>query len=172
MTEKKDRTFLYFAYGSNMLSQRLQERTPSASAKGTGYVLNRKLTFNKESSDGSGKCDIKLTANSTDRVYGVLFEIACEEEANLDEAEGKGYSKKHLMIITPEGPIEAITYIATAPKISLCPYQWYKDIVIAGATEHKLPVSYIEWIRTFSFQDDPDTKRRTKYESLLTGAKS
>lgn len=165
-------TFIYFAYGSNMLSRRLNEknRAPSASPIGNGYVSNRRLTFDKISKDGSGKCDMESTTNPTDRTYGVLFKISTSEKQNLDTAEGlgKGYNEEQVIVITQNGEErEAIAYIATNKKPILQPYHWYKDIVIAGAVEHKLPPSYIEWLRTFSSQQDTNTKRRAEQESLL-----
>jgi hypothetical protein len=49
---------LIFAYGSNMLERRLTARTPSAIPVGTAYVEEYRLTFDKVSTDGSGKCEI------------------------------------------------------------------------------------------------------------------
>ena len=83
-------TFLYFAYGSNMLTRRLSARTPSAVPPATAYVDGYRLTFDKVSTDGSGKCDIEATRNAADRVWGVLFRIATAEAADLDDAEGLG----------------------------------------------------------------------------------
>jgi hypothetical protein len=56
-------TFLYFAYGSNMLTRRLTlpARAPSAVCAGTGYVECHRLAFDKVSRDGSGKADIEAT---------------------------------------------------------------------------------------------------------------
>jgi len=83
VTSSTDKTtFLYFAYGSNMLTHRLIERTPSAKAEGIGYVEGHRLAFDKVSSDGSSKVDIEATDNQTDRVYGVLFRIDRTEEGN------------------------------------------------------------------------------------------
>ena len=82
-------TFLYFAYGSNMLTRCLKARTPSAIAVGIAFVRGR-LTFDKVSSHGSGKCHVEPTANSTDRVHGVVFRIAAPEEDHLDATEGLG----------------------------------------------------------------------------------
>lgn len=66
---------LYFAYGSNMLSCRLRApcRTPSSVFLDTGFVEGRKLTFDKVSSDNSGKCDIEFTGNPSVKAYGVLY---------------------------------------------------------------------------------------------------
>jgi cation transport regulator ChaC len=161
-------TFLYFAYGSNMLSKRLRARTPSALVSGVGYVVGRRLTFDKVSTDGSGKCDMEPAASS-DRVYGVLFAIPSSEKSALDAAEGlnKGYREEQVDVVTASGTRKAIAYVATAKDPALRPYHWYKALVVAGAVEHDLPEPYIEWLRTVDSKPDPDVKRRTENEALL-----
>jgi len=165
-------TFLYFAYGSNMFTRRLTARTPSAVAIGTAFVEGRRLTFDKVSTDGSGKCDIEATGNPADRVWGVLFRIASTEAADLDEAEGlgRGYRKGEVHAVTPAGPSPAVAYFATIKDPSLRPYHWYKAFVIAGATEHGLPAVYVAGIRDVPSQQDPDAARRARREALLSGA--
>ena len=56
---------LYFAYGSNMFSRRLKHstRVPSAEVVGVGSIKGYRLTFDKRSNDGSGKCDAEATTN-------------------------------------------------------------------------------------------------------------
>lgn len=162
---------LYFAYGSNMLSKRLRsaKRAPSAVAIGIGFISGRRLTFDKVSSDGSGKCDIMATDNREDKVYGFLFEIIASEKAQLDRAEGlrKGYREEKIEVITLSGPCDAFTYVANKKEPALRPYHWYKALVIAGAIEHNLPQPYIECLRTFDSKPDPNIKRRAENESLL-----
>jgi hypothetical protein len=80
--------FLYFAYGSNMYTRRLRGRTSSATCVGTGFVERHRLTFDKVSGDGSGKCNIESTTDPADRVYGVLFSISSAEAPTLDKFEG------------------------------------------------------------------------------------
>jgi cation transport regulator ChaC len=164
-------TVYCFAYGSNMLSRRVKtkDRAPSAEVFRTGFVQNRRITFDKLGSDGSGKCDIEDTDKSTDRAYGVVFRLPAKEEANLDRAEGlgKGYRKEQVKVITPEGKCEAFTYVATRKDASAQPYHWYKALVIAGAVEHGLPAAYVEWLRTFTSKPDPDSKRRAENEAIL-----
>jgi hypothetical protein len=95
-------TFLYFAYGSNMLTRRLVASTPSATPVGIAYLEGYRLTFDKASRDGSGKCDIEATGDRVDRVWGALFWIATADAANLDEAEGlgHGYRKGEVRVMT------------------------------------------------------------------------
>jgi gamma-glutamylcyclotransferase len=161
--------FLYFAYGSNMLTRRLAARTPSATVVTTGYVEGYRLTFDKVSSDGSGKCDIEATRISADRVYGVLFSIAESEEGALDDAEGlgHGYRKGEVQIVTPDGTSKAIAFSATNKNPALLPYDWYKDFVVQGAVEHDLPTAYITKLRAIRSQPDRNAARRARNEALL-----
>lgn len=164
-------TFKYFAYGSNMLTRRLtaKNRAPSAKPVGIGYAEGRRLTFDKVSQDGSGKCDAEATGKITDRVYGVVFEIPLAEKAALDKAEGlgKGYAGERIEVVTAEGKVQLDTYIATKKEPVLRPYHWYKAITVAGAVEHGLPKDYVEWLRAFESIEDPNAERRAENEELL-----
>lgn len=154
-----------------MLSRRLltNNRTPTAVTIGIGFVQGHRLTFDKVSNDGSGKCDIEVTKNPKDRVYGVLFKISSAEKSNLNRAEGcgQGYKEENVRVVTSSGPCTATTYVATAKDPALRPYHWYKALVVAGAVEHGLPNDYIEWLRTFESQADPNTNRCAENEALL-----
>ena len=165
------KTFHYFAYGSNMLTRRLkaEDRAPSAVVAETGFIASRRLTFDKRSRDGSGKCDAEETENETDRVYGVIFEIGYKEKPDLDRAEGcgKGYKLETVEVITKQRTVLAQTYIATRKERALRPYHWYKALVVAGAVEHDLPSSYVEWLRVFESKEDPHADRRAENEALL-----
>jgi len=169
MTPGATTKILYFAYGSNMLSRRLRERTPSAVVIGTGYVSGRRLTFDKVSTDHSGKCNIEVSASPTDRVYGVLFEFNAAEKSNLDAKE-KSYHEDHIQVVTSSGTREAMTYVAISKEPALRPYHCYKALVIAGATEHHLPDFYIEWLRTVDSKPDPNASRRARKEAFLLGS--
>jgi len=163
-------SFLYFAYGSNMLTRRLRKRTPSAMAIGTVFVERYRLTFNKVSTDGSGKCNIKPTNDPADRVYGVLFSIEIREEENLDEAEGlgSGYQKRDVRVVSPTGAQTAIASVADNTNPLLLPYDWYKDFVVRGAIEHKLPVVYVRRLQTTGSLRDSNERRRARNEAVLT----
>jgi AIG2 family protein len=154
-----------------MLTSRLRasDRAPSASFVCVGYLRCRRLTFDKVSQDGSGKCDAEQTGRESDRVYGVVFEVSQRERAALETAEGlgRGYQEELVEVITTEGTCDAITYIATRKEPVLRPYHWYKALVVAGAVEHNLPEDYVEWLRAFEAQEDPRADRRATNEALL-----
>jgi len=135
----------YFAYGSNMLTDRLRERVPSATAIGIGRLGGHELRWDKRSGhDGSGKCDAEATGRQEDVVWGVVFELDPDEKSALDRAEGlgAGYMDKTVQVSTDAGPVTAVMYYAIDKDASLRPYHWYKALVIAGAREHGLPAGY------------------------------
>jgi gamma-glutamylcyclotransferase len=160
--------FIYFAYGSNMLTRRLRKRTSSAVVIETGFIEGHRLTFDKASSDGSGKCNITPTSNPGERVYGVLFEIECSEAENLDNAEGigRGYKKCEFQVTTKRGRVGAVAYIADKSDPRLLPYDWYKEFVIAGAIEQRLPEDYTATLRHVSSRSDPDADRDTRNRQI------
>ena len=142
----REHTFRYFAYGSNMSSERLRGRTPSALARGAGRLPNHTLRWHKRGRDGSGKCDIEPT-DTPSVVWGVLYDVAWDEKSALDAAEGLGigYFEKEVRIATADGECLALTYHANPNRTdaALRPRGWYKDHVVRGAREHGLPADYI-----------------------------
>ena len=139
-----DERFLYFAYGSNMLTRRLRQRTPSARPVSTGFVDGYRLSFRKASRGrvrNSGKCDIEPTGANGDRVYGVLFSIVNSEAQALRDAEGPGYDEKTMNVGTAQGKETAIVYIANDIVSGLRPYDWYKAFVVAERRNTACPQS-------------------------------
>lgn len=144
------RTYLYFAYGSNMSSERLRARTPSAISLGRARLSGYTLRWHKLGRDGSGKCDIEPSATPGTAVWGVLYEINSTEKDGLDAVEGLGvgYDEHTVGVETDTVVREAVTYKARPDKIdsALRPLHWYKAHVIRGATEHGLPGEYVRRI--------------------------
>ena len=143
---EREQTFRYFAYGSNMSTERLRGRTPTARARGIARLPSHRLRWHKLGRDGSGKCDIE-PAEAHDLVWGVLFDVAWDEKPALDAAEGLGvgYFETEVRVVTGDGERLALTYQANPERIdaALRPRGWYKDHVVRGAREHGLPADYI-----------------------------
>jgi gamma-glutamylcyclotransferase len=159
---------LYFAYGSNMLTNRLCARTPSAIALESGFIQGYQILFDKVSSDGSGKGGIVPTNDSLSVVYGVVFSMDSAEVTCLDRLEGvgTGYSKSNVTVFTETASYQAFTYIAVARKASLIPYDWYMALVVRGAIEHSLPAYYVERLLAIDAKPDTDQIRRRANESI------
>ncbi|MTI62437.1 gamma-glutamylcyclotransferase family protein [Methylophaga sp.] len=152
---------LYFAYGSNMSSRRLQARVPSAEVYARAVLQGHQLRFHKHSLvDDSAKCDAYQTGNPDDLTRGVLFLFDAEEQAELDMCEGEGYKVVQVEVETEDGQrLEALTYLAVLLEPGLSPYPWYKRHVLEGAREHMLPAEYIAWIESVVTQEDRNRER-------------
>lgn len=161
---------LYFAYGSNMSTQRIGERLDSVTVIGVGRVQEHQLKFHKRSArDGSAKCDIWHNGEPSSEVYGVLFDIAENEKIRLDNIEGLGYGygqKEVEVYMSDQKMFSAVTYYATDVNPILKPYSWYREHVVRGAREHNLPKEYIQAIERVEVVTDPDKKRETRELSI------
>ncbi|MFV2032168.1 MAG: gamma-glutamylcyclotransferase family protein [Gammaproteobacteria bacterium] len=149
----------YFAYGSNMASHRLLYRIPEAKEVATAMLPGHRLSFRKNDNGESGKCDIEMTGNQSDRVHGVVYQFPNREKVVLDwyEGLGVGYNDKLVEVATGTGEIlSVLTYYALQIDESMLPYHWYKSHVLRGAIEHQLPADYISLIEATQSKRDPD----------------
>lgn len=164
-----DTHFLYFAYGSNLLTRRLRERTPSAEPLGWGMVPGHGLRWHMASLDGSGKCDIVDDAATHLPVHGVVYRIAREDKAALDRAEslGVGYREAQVVVRVGARTLAACVYRALRTDAALRPYDWYHALVLAGAREHGLPPGYVAQLVSVPTQGDPDPERAQRHFALV-----
>ena len=170
----------YFAYGSNLLTRRLTDPSRAASAIALGIVWARGFVvrFHKIGTDGSGKCTLIATGDDADVVYGVLYEFADSDLAGLDQEEGVhlgGYTRCSIRLRFTNGDtIEAMTYLASDRHIDAAciPFDWYRDLVVAGAIEHGLPRPYIRELAGTPAMPDPDGARAELARRLLAGSQS
>ena len=174
-TEAPAKTFLYFAYGSNMSSRRLQHatRAPSAVPVGSASVSRYRLVFDKASIDGSGKADCERTGKLTDRVYGGLFRVSVADTDTLDKAEGAhgakaGYRRTEIEVDTDKGPAKAVAYLATNKQPNLLPYPWYIQHVLVGAREFGLPADYVAAIQQLPTRQEVDAERAARELAIYT----
>ena len=149
--------FLYFAYGSNMSTERLRGRTPSARPVGIGRLPHHRRCWHKRGRDGSGKCDVVFAGvDSDEAVWGVLFEIDEAEKAALHRAEGLGvgYLEKTVAVLTEAEVRRAMTYQAKPGQTdaALRPFAWYKAHVVRGAREHGLPADCVRELEAVAVQ--------------------
>ncbi len=162
-------TFLYFSYGSNMLSSRLRARCPSAEPVGVVELPDHELRWHKRSKDNSGKCDVVACPGKL--IIGVLYRIKDSDKTALDRAEGlgHGYEEIEAHVLHDGNNVIAKAYQATATDESLTPYGWYKALVIAGAQEHGLPKDYVEQLKLVVSTDDPNRTRHDREFRLIEG---
>lgn len=153
--------FLYFAYGSNLLTRRLIARTPSARKVCNGILHEHRLAWHKAAEDGSGKCDVVASTEDGAVVHGVVYQIDPAEKARLDAAEslGIGYREKQVAIASDRGLLKAWIYCAIAVDAAAVPYDWYHALVLAGAREHGFPRIHIKRLEVVATQPDADRSR-------------
>ncbi|XP_065187513.1 gamma-glutamylcyclotransferase-like [Sycon ciliatum] len=83
-------TFLYFAYGSNLMARRLRKSCPSAKLFGCARLDNHSLCFWDLQTGPSGRWQgavATITPKEGDHVWGAVWEIEQTEMANLDKQE-------------------------------------------------------------------------------------
>jgi gamma-glutamylcyclotransferase len=161
----------YLAYGSNLHPLRLILRVPSARLVGVTQLEGYRLAFHKRSTDGSSKCDLRVTGDPRDLAFGAVFDIRLEEVALLDAAEGvgNGYYKAQLQVKVSGARLDAFAYLASESHLvsDLEPYHWYKGFVAAGARKHRFPDYYVQQIADTPSKFDPNECRRIEMDDLL-----
>lgn len=161
--------FFYFAYGSNLLPERLLPRCPSARTIGRAKANGFDLDFSKVSKDKSGKATLVEAAGAV--TPGALYEIVDDELRSLDKHEGlgSGYYRTTELRVELDGSrelIDAVSYIADDRNAHLQPYDWYLALVIAGARHHGLDAEHLERLDSVQYAIDRDIDRGGRRSAL------
>ena len=156
---------LYAAYGSNLHPLRLSRRLATASLLGTAFLPDWSLRFHKRSVDASGKCSI---ASGSSGVHFAIYEISDADKLVLDRIEGAGSGYMEIDFVVP-GYGRCFSYTASETHIddSLAPYDWYKELVLAGARTLGFPLAYVDAIRGVEARTDPDLDRHQQMWDLV-----
>ncbi len=151
---------LYFAYGSNLLTERLVHRCDAARPLGVARARGWRVSFAKYSvTDGSGKATI---LPDTGTAFGVLYELPKAQIGVLDAFAGigKGYDRLDALAVEgPDGACDAVSYIASDPREGLAPFDWYLALILAGVRQHRLPHTVWQAFHTIDHVSDPDPDR-------------
>ena len=130
---------LYFAYGSNLSSARMQGRVPSARSLGSARLCGYRLTTDKAGRDGTGKANLRVAAQSD--VWGVVWALDVAHWPLLDACE-LGYERTEVAIV---GAVPtAHTYISERFTSDPVLAEAYRAVLVAGAREHGLPAAWID----------------------------
>ena len=125
-------SFRYFAYGSNLWPPQMRSRCPSAKVVGPATIRGWSAVYDKPSSDGSAKLNIRPDPDGT--VDGVVYEIEDGERQALDAAEPR-YTP---LTVEVDGE-RMLTYAFEGDPHAKGPYDWYVSAVALGAASHGLP---------------------------------
>jgi hypothetical protein len=136
---------LYFAYGSNLASRRLQDRVPGARARGRARLAGWRLVADKPGRDGSAKVNIVRDPGTF--VWGALWELALPDLARLDRHEG-GYERFEVMVNADAGAVAATTYLSRLHGAQPGLERGYKELILEGAREQRLPPEWVAFLES------------------------
>jgi hypothetical protein len=137
----------YFAYGSNMRTDQLTSRCPSAKLVGPATLADHRFMINSRGV-------ATLVPSAGHAAFGVVWRLTNGDLDALDRHEGISIGFYYRVTIAvsqwPVGPeIEAMTYLArdTSPGSAR---EGYVEGIVAGAAEHGLPVEAIDELASFA----------------------
>lgn len=135
---------IYFAYGSNLKKEQMNEREIVIYESHKGFIKDYKLEFNKKSIDGSSKANI--TKVTGEIVWGICFELDTDGFEKLISYE-KGYEELEVTVYNEDQEILSTAKTFISNKIcDKLPAENYLNKIIEGAKQHKLPEDYIKKI--------------------------
>uniref|UniRef100_A0A3B5AHC8 Gamma-glutamylcyclotransferase-like n=2 Tax=Stegastes partitus TaxID=144197 RepID=A0A3B5AHC8_9TELE len=141
--------FMYFAFGSNLLRERLQLANPSAVFRTTGRLKDYMLNFglwekHVDNAWHGGVATIEFCPGA--EVWGVIWTLSNENLTSLDNQEGVSlgmYSPLEVSVETDEGLMLCRTYQMN--NFHACPPSpQYKQVVCLGAEQNGLPDEYLK----------------------------
>src|SRR3990167_1546340 len=167
----------YFAYGSNMNKNRMEQRLagceqPIYTKRELVKLKGYQVTFNKKSSakNGTSYANIQPTRipNNEPVVYGIIYDLLPDAFSKLDRYEGfpEHYTKNLLSVehVETGTRIPSVAYLANHADIDTVgnfrPTSEYLGHLLAGADI--LPSEYVDFLRTFEVFDDPAWFRNTE----------
>ncbi|XP_072941416.1 gamma-glutamylcyclotransferase-like [Epargyreus clarus] len=153
-------TFLYFAYGSNLLKRRIHINNPSAEFIGIGKLDDHQLDFIKYSDHWRGS-SATIVPTKDFHVWGAIWRLHNNDMPALDRQEGvdtNWYFPKNVNIFTADGEkVECRTYQQTVnpevrkPAEQIPPERrpsiTYLNCILQGAIECNLPKEYINELK-------------------------
>ncbi|MBI5169749.1 MAG: gamma-glutamylcyclotransferase [Candidatus Eisenbacteria bacterium] len=142
----------YFAYGSNLCREQMEQRCPSAMFVGIAQLPGHRLAFNRYSkSRGCGVADV--VEAEREEVWGVVYELSDLDLQELDRAEGfrlgrssNSYWRRDCVVLLDgesHRPCGVQTYFAEPQPSPPPPSREYKALIVDGARAWNLPEQYI-----------------------------
>ena len=137
------RTYLYFAYGSNMSRSQMRERCPGATRRGTGILYGWKRNFSVQAHHlgaTAAAAGLEKSDDPTDYVEGVVYDLSAEEKRSLDEVEAGGYKPVDVDFKLAGRHISGFTHVPVNISTSarLKPTHAYMQLMIEGAETNGL----------------------------------
>ncbi|MEE6466211.1 hypothetical protein FKM82_006873 [Ascaphus truei] len=139
--------FYYFAYGSNLLRERILLSNPSASFHSIAKLQDFKLAFGSHRGRGNLRWHggaATVVQSPGDEVWGVVWKMDIDSLGTLDIQEGvQGgvYEPMEINVQTTEASLLCRCYQMNECVYALTSPQ-YKQVMCMGAKQNDLPVEY------------------------------
>src|SRR5260370_39281611 len=158
MSDKTKALTWYLAYGSNMNRGIFESRRGMRPIQAQPALLeNYRLRFNLAIGPGE-RAVANVESQAGARIWGVLYLITVEQSAHLDRTEGvpKGAYRRIPVraIVDGSEQIAAFTYQSDRISLGRKPSPRYIGLLIEGAIQHRLPPSYLRYLRNFELAAD------------------
>lgn len=154
-----NKTFMYFAYGSNLLQKRIHINNPSAKRAGIGKLNNYRLDFIRYSTRWRGASATIVPCKGSS-VWGAIWEIDMKHMESLDDQEGvtqKVYFPLMVDVESPDGGLQNCRVYQqhqTPEKsvpLELLPHERqpsavYLNTIVLGAKESQIPQHYQDFL--------------------------
>ncbi|XP_057287495.1 gamma-glutamylcyclotransferase [Pezoporus wallicus] len=140
--------FLYYAYGSNLLRERLLLSNPSAALYGLARLQDFKLEFGHHQGRTSSVWHggtATIVQSPGDEVWGIVWKMNTSNLSSLDKQEGVEagiYVPIEVNVQTQAG--EVLTCRSYQMQDYVCgpPSPQYKKVICMGAKQNGLPTDY------------------------------
>uniref|UniRef100_A0A3B5B8R4 Gamma-glutamylcyclotransferase-like n=1 Tax=Stegastes partitus TaxID=144197 RepID=A0A3B5B8R4_9TELE len=142
-------TFLYFAYGSNLLKERLQLKNPSATVHCVARLKDYKLVFGNHKGLASDRWHggvATIEHSPGDEVWGVVWRMNMSDLDQENVTLG-AYSPVELSVKTKGQELNCRTYIMNS-CVYAPPSPQYLQVIVMGAEQNGLPKDYQEKLRS------------------------
>ncbi|RVE62235.1 hypothetical protein OJAV_G00155050 [Oryzias javanicus] len=149
---ENNHTFLYFAYGSNLLKERLRLKNPSATVLCVARLKDYKLVFGNHKGLTSDRWHggvATIERSPGDEVWGVVWRMSTSDLESLDNQENVmlgAYSPVELSVKTKGEELSCRTYIMNS-CVYAPPSPQYLQVIMMGAQQNGLPKEYQDKLR-------------------------
>uniref|UniRef100_A0AAV2MGQ0 Gamma-glutamylcyclotransferase n=1 Tax=Knipowitschia caucasica TaxID=637954 RepID=A0AAV2MGQ0_KNICA len=153
-------TFLYFAYGSNLLKERLQLKNPSAAVHCVARLQDYRLVFGNHRGMASERWHggvATIERSPGEEVWGVVWRMSLNDLDSLDMQENVtlgAYSPVELVVRSRGAKLSCRTYIMNS-CVYAPPSPQYLKVMVMGALQNGLPAEYqakLRLIKTNMYQ--------------------
>ncbi|XP_030406911.1 gamma-glutamylcyclotransferase isoform X1 [Gopherus evgoodei] len=141
-------SFLYFAYGSNLLRERILLKNPTATFYAVANLQDFKLVFGSHQGKASSYWHggtATIVQSPGDEVWGVVWKMNTSNLNSLDKQEGVAggiYIPIEVNIPTQEGKILTCRSYQMSDCVCDLPSPQYKKVICMGAKQNGLPTAY------------------------------